>query len=426
MLFESQDGAICYAHAPKCCSRTVLGWMLLSEHPHLIETHPGWFAPQRTRSQNEYSKIRERSYIHRVPGNHHHFQGGVVPKMKAPIRIAVARNPVDRFISGFKNRVLFHRAVKDIETIDEFIERFDDLYKNNKEINIHFRPLWQFIGRDPSIFTHVFIPDGMNHLRGLLSGRYGVTLPDIKLQSTTTNVEVKPEHEKWINERFSVDAEDYHIWQKAAEETLSGKDAAMWSGQYEPVKRIANPTDSLVLVGNGPSVLDYSLGPVIDSFDKVIRFNAFQTNGLERHVGAKTSYWSTHGGCTALPRDESLPKRGILVYETSESGIPLDEIWRIPWAFYRDVRARLRAESKQENRDIIGPTSGLVVALWLIESEKVWNVHLAGFDHFRKDRSCRHHYWINQRFSRPPELDGDAESRLLHKYVTSGRIRYLT
>ena len=43
----------------------------------------------------------------------------------------------------------------------------------------------------------------------------------------------------------------------------------------------------IVLVGNGPSLLKREIGSEIDSFDKVVRFNNFETEGFEKHVGKK-------------------------------------------------------------------------------------------------------------------------------------------
>ena len=42
---------------------------------------------------------------------------------------------------------------------------------------------------------------------------------------------------------------------------------------------------SIVLVGNGPSLLKREIGSDIDSFDKVVRFINFETQGFEKHVG---------------------------------------------------------------------------------------------------------------------------------------------
>lgn len=46
---------------------------------------------------------------------------------------------------------------------------------------------------------------------------------------------------------------------------------------------------SIILVGNGSSLLDEKNGDFIDSFDTVVRFNNFVIKGYEKHVGTKTN-----------------------------------------------------------------------------------------------------------------------------------------
>ena len=48
-------------------------------------------------------------------------------------------------------------------------------------------------------------------------------------------------------------------------------------------------THSIVVVGNGMSVLNSGLGNKIDQFDEVARFNFYQTKGFENDVGTRTT-----------------------------------------------------------------------------------------------------------------------------------------
>ncbi len=50
--------------------------------------------------------------------------------------------------------------------------------------------------------------------------------------------------------------------------------------------------DNIILVGNGPIVCNYDIGDKIDQFDKVVRFNNFETKNYEKHVGTKIDLWS--------------------------------------------------------------------------------------------------------------------------------------
>lgn len=44
-----------------------------------------------------------------------------------------------------------------------------------------------------------------------------------------------------------------------------------------------------LILGNGPSVLKHNAGQEIDAFDRVIRFNNFETAGFEAQIGRKTT-----------------------------------------------------------------------------------------------------------------------------------------
>jgi hypothetical protein len=47
----------------------------------------------------------------------------------------------------------------------------------------------------------------------------------------------------------------------------------------------------ILLVGNGPVVLEHKLGSLIDSFPIVVRFNNFKLEGYQDYVGTKTDWF---------------------------------------------------------------------------------------------------------------------------------------
>eukprot|EP00238_Polyblepharides_amylifera_P008308 CAMPEP_0196588744 /NCGR_PEP_ID=MMETSP1081-20130531/61572_1 /TAXON_ID=36882 /ORGANISM="Pyramimonas amylifera, Strain CCMP720" /LENGTH=98 /DNA_ID=CAMNT_0041911345 /DNA_START=427 /DNA_END=720 /DNA_ORIENTATION=+ len=59
----------------------------------------------------------------------------------------------------------------------------------------------------------------------------------------------------------------------------------------EPKYNSMGPQKSIVVVGNGKSVLNSGLGSTIDSFDEVARFNFYAIKGYEADVGTKTTIW---------------------------------------------------------------------------------------------------------------------------------------
>ena len=52
----------------------------------------------------------------------------------------------------------------------------------------------------------------------------------------------------------------------------------------------------IVLVGSSPKLLSQSLGSTIDTFEHVVRFNAYETRGFEKHVGTKEKIWAVNLG----------------------------------------------------------------------------------------------------------------------------------
>ena len=181
---------------------------------------------------------------------------------------------------------------------------------------------------------------------------------------------------------------------------------------------------SIVLVGNGPSLLGKGLGDIIDAHDEVVRFNEFALAGHEADVGTRVTFWSTCSK-SLRPASGELPARVICVHGDTKLAHETREVLRVPAAFYKRLTAEIRAISKHAHASDVRPTSGFIVARWLLESGCP-RIHLAGFDHFRKHESRQHHYWQARAYGRPFEHDGDAEAELLSPYATDRRVIYLT
>ena len=63
---------------------------------------------------------------------------------------------------------------------------------------------------------------------------------------------------------------------------------------YNLTKNVENFSNNkkIIIIGNGPSVLDKENGKLIDSFDKVARFNTFKNDSeYSKFVGTRTDLW---------------------------------------------------------------------------------------------------------------------------------------
>ena len=227
---------------------------------------------------------------------------------------------------------------------------------------------------------------------------------------------------------------------KIATTDASGDEFPSWfvTKPLAPSAQIAFPQSppvlrgqSVILCGNGPSMLlRGDRGDIIDAFDHVVRFNTYAIKGFEEQVGRRTTLWSTFGR-GSRPRDEGeIPEAAIYIHGEKPKifGIDVPAAYGIPIEFFNSVRDRLIARSRvpaTERKKALLPSSGLVIALWFLEVHDIEKVTLAGFDHFKKEESSGHHYWIPSSFTRPPEHDGDAEAEWFSELVASGQVSYL-
>lgn len=197
---------VAYYHAPKCGSRTVLGWITLLKEPQLVNGHPGWFRESR---RGEYSEIRSR--INLLPGSRHDWPNKKVPKVSSSIRFCIVRDPIERFISCYTNRILFHKALGGEKSISELIDNFDDICENNPALRAHFKPQCFFYGDDPSIFTHIFKMSELSKVKDLLQEAAKTILPDLHLQQNGSCEKpiLSAAQIDWVKDRY---AEDYRIF----------------------------------------------------------------------------------------------------------------------------------------------------------------------------------------------------------------------
>lgn len=213
MLFETADKRVVVAHGTKCGSRTALMWCLLTRQPDLYDTHRHLFYPD-TVGVIPYPDLRARLPIAEIKGNANFFHLRTLPKCDHPIRVCITRDPVERFISAYRNRVMSLKVVKS-PGIQHFIDNFDKFMKNG-DIRTHFSPMWHFYGVRPDWFTHIFDISQMAELKELM----GPQLPDFHLHRTDEQGVEKPtltgEQRLWVMKRYAV---DYALWRPQASST---------------------------------------------------------------------------------------------------------------------------------------------------------------------------------------------------------------
>jgi hypothetical protein len=244
------------------------------------------------------------------------------------------------------------------------------------------------------------------------------------------SISYQPSKHKWEGHNLhpTVRTEEWWKCRLAAAGALQIKDHGTYiTGVWAAPLRI-KPDASVVLVGNGPSVLASTMGSVIDGFDEVVRFNRFEIKGFEKHVGTRTTLWSSFfkGEDAALPRHH----RAVCVHENTKHPDYCTEKYHIPSWYYDHNREAVRTRALWASgfgRDVtpLMASSGMLVTAFLLEVVGVKKVHLAGFDHFSKKKSSQHHYWVPSAFTRPKEHDGDVEWAMFEELRAAGRVAYL-
>jgi len=164
-----------YVHAPKIGSRSILGWFAIIKQPDLLKTHPEYFQEVKN-TEGEYSEIR--------------FMFNTTSQSNNDTRFCVTRDPVKRFVSGFKNRVHTHNKCN-VKDFDEFVDNFEEIYGTNRDIFTHFRPQTVFYGRDKSLYTRIFRTETLDECRQWLSSKFNKELPNLHLQQNI-KIDVDP------------------------------------------------------------------------------------------------------------------------------------------------------------------------------------------------------------------------------------------
>lgn len=189
---------------------------------------------------------------------------------------------------------------------------------------------------------------------------------------------------------------------------------------------------SVVVVGNGSSLLGSGLGNVIDAHDEVVRFNRFEIGSFAADVGQRTTIWFCN-------RDLNHPSLTRVLREQ-----PLNEIHVHTWAdttaaaaSFRDALAAMgktaevievELDQVREMEAFLGTgyrffSTGAIGAWTLLKRFR--EVSLVGFDWWRiPDRM----HYFNDGQGPPNQLSGHrpTEEKIFFEHlVKAGRVRFL-
>jgi hypothetical protein len=174
-----------------------------------------------------------------------------------------------------------------------------------------------------------------------------------------------------------------------------------------------NVNNQILLIGNGPSVLDFTYGNEINKFETVVRFNIYRIDGFEKYVGTKCDIWIT---CLTKPWivDRMHLFKKIYFPLVQDHYIKLlEEIPNsecIPHSIYKKV--------SMMNGKYFYPSSGLLASAFFIDLG--FDVILHGFDFFQKPK---HHYGDNVTMG--SNHSPENELMAFNKLLNGGKVKFL-
>tara|TARA_B100000029_G_C17473153_1_gene922698 strand:+ start:57 stop:719 length:663 start_codon:yes stop_codon:yes gene_type:complete len=100
-------------------------------------------------------------------------------KIVAEHKCCIVREPVKRFISAYKNRILYHKDKYFFEhSVDQVIEKLE----NNQFENRHFLPQTYFLGTDLHYYNHVGFIDNLLPFIEYINNFFGKKIDFPKIQ----------------------------------------------------------------------------------------------------------------------------------------------------------------------------------------------------------------------------------------------------
>jgi hypothetical protein len=179
----------------------------------------------------------------------------------------------------------------------------------------------------------------------------------------------------------------------------------------------------IILVGNGPSVMTKKHGALIDSFERVVRFNIFQIEGYEEYVGTRIDTWFTYWQYL----EEKINWQHS--FEQPETLVVWDQ-WRPPFAehsaqYPRLLHPKVKLISLEDakrveqaylrNKDEALPSTGLVAIILFKPCV------IVGFDHFQ---ASTHHYW-DRAAIRDGYHNHEREREIVERFIAAGEVTRL-
>ena len=127
-------------------------------------------------------------------------------KIVAEHKCCIVREPVQRFISAYKNRILYHKDKNFYDhTVDQVIKKLE----NNQFENKHFLPQTFFLGNDINYYTHVGLVNNLLSFKEYINNFFGkkIDFPKIQKGGNEIDLTLSTEQKNKIKQIYKLDYE---------------------------------------------------------------------------------------------------------------------------------------------------------------------------------------------------------------------------
>ena len=141
---------------------------------------------------------------------------GIIPskqsfkKINVDVKCCIVRDPIKRFISAYKNRILYHR---DIQFKDYSIDMILEKLENNNFENRHFLPQVYFLGEDLSYYTFWSTTEEISFFAEKVNDFFSRKIIFPKIQTGGSDIKIKLTSLQ-INKIKKIYAKDFKLIQK--------------------------------------------------------------------------------------------------------------------------------------------------------------------------------------------------------------------
>ena len=141
---------------------------------------------------------------------------GIIPskqpfeKINVDIKCCIVRDPIKRFISAYKNRILYHH---DIQFKDHSVDMILEKLENNNFENRHFLPQVYFLGEDLSYYTFWSTTEDLSFFVEQVNDFFSRKINFPKIQTGGSDIKIKLTKSQ-ISKIEKIYAKDFKLIQK--------------------------------------------------------------------------------------------------------------------------------------------------------------------------------------------------------------------